>query len=173
MLYVTGYVLEPPLRDTVLGAVRAAKGAGNIVALDLSDPGVVQRQRDWLRSFVKEHVDIVFANEHEAEAFTGKPPLQALREMGAMTRVAIVKIGEKGCYIHRDRTIHVPAHLVTAVDTTGAGDAFAAGFLHAWLLGKPLETCGDLGSLLASRVIQQVGARLAALPENEIRALLG
>ena len=120
---------------------------------------------ETLKGIVREHIDIVFANEVEAEAFTGKSPEGALLDLAEHVDIAIVKLGAEGSLIKQGNTItKVAAHTVEAVDTTGAGDAYAAGFLYGFLNGQPLAKAGELGAYLAAEVIQQVGARLKELP---------
>jgi sugar/nucleoside kinase (ribokinase family) len=163
-LYVSSYLLEDPnLRAAAIAAMRAAKK----VALDLSDPSLVTRNKELLREVVAEHVDIVFANEGEAEAFTGKSPEDALLDLAELCDIAIVKLGAEGSLLKQGGTItKVAAHVVEAVDTTGAGDAYAAGVLYGLLKGEPLARCGQRGAILAAEVIQHMGARLPKVPES-------
>jgi sugar/nucleoside kinase (ribokinase family) len=171
IVYLTAYVLEHPnTRSVALELMRSAKGT---IALDLSDPALIRRSRELVLRAVRDHADIVFANEPEARALTGKDAPLALEELSSMARVAIVKVGKDGSLIREgNRTIHAKAHVVSAIDTTGAGDAYAAGFLLGYLKGKSLEICGELGSLLASKVITHIGARLSAIPEHDVKKLL-
>ncbi len=167
LLYVSTYYLTDPLAGTAAQELIArVRRHGGRLALDLSDPSVVGAEKDRIWKTLKNDVSIVFANELEARALTGKDPEEACYELAEHCEIAIVKIGERGSLIREEGHVtHVPAHVVPAVDTTGAGDAYAAGFLFGWLRKWPLEMAGGLGSLLASRVVQQIGARLDRLPE--------
>ncbi|MDD9952875.1 MAG: adenosine kinase [Candidatus Woesearchaeota archaeon] len=162
-LYLSNFILtDPQTQPAVLEAVKKAQKVG----LDLSDPNVVTANKEFLESFIKEHVDILLANELEAEAYTGKQPEAAVHELAELAEVAIVKIGKEGSLIgHQGSVIHVPALVVEAIDSTGAGDAYAAGFLHSYLKGESLEKAGALGAFVAAEVVQQIGARLDSLPE--------
>jgi sugar/nucleoside kinase (ribokinase family) len=121
-------------------------------------------------------VDIVFANEDEAMAFSGKnSPHEALVTISPQCRIAVVKLGKKGSLIkHKDKDKHheigcIPA---VAVDTTGAGDLYAAGFLYGLIHGYPLNVCGNIGSLLSGKVVEVVGAKLDERQWQEVEAAL-
>ncbi len=173
--YVSGYLLEDRhLREAALEAMRIARENGGRVAIDLSDPALMERIRaDTLALLRSGAFDIVFANEAEARALTGEDAESALAQLAAHAGVAVVKVGARGSLVRQGgETARVPAHVVTPVDTTGAGDAYAAGFLYGLIRGEPIATAGALGALLASEVITVVGARLQELPEKGIAALL-
>lgn len=144
-------------------AVEIARANGTAVALSLSDSFCVERHRDSFEEFVRDGVDIVVADEDEVNALVGTDhfddTLKALEDydnLFAMTR------SEQGSVIVRgDTTIVQPATAVdTVVDTTGAGDAYCAGFLYGWVNGRSLEDCARYGTACATRVIQQLGARI-------------
>jgi len=119
---------------------------------------------------VDHYIDIVFANEEEAKSFTGLKPEDALENLAGRCDIAVVKVGKEGAYIQQgNRKIHVPAIGDKVVDTTGAGDFFAAGFLGGLAKGYDLMKCGNLGSLLAGKVIRVVGAELLREDWEEIR----
>ncbi len=172
VLHLEGYQLEGKTRETVLHAVHLAKKYGTIISLDLSDGGVIRRNKEYLLEFVKNYVDIIFANELEAEDFTGKTEAEAAEEMGMATKIAIVKIGERGSYICRNNEIvHVPSFKAAAIDTTGAGDTYAAGFLYGYCRGWSVEKAGELGSRLAARIIEKKGVRFDAQEMETIKAM--
>jgi sugar/nucleoside kinase (ribokinase family) len=104
---------------------------------------------------------MVFANEDEARALTGKEPREALAEIASMARIAVVKTGKRGSLVQQgDTVIEIPPVDATVVDTTGAGDLYAAGFLYGMTRGLSLERCGAIGSLLGGNVIEVIGAKL-------------
>jgi len=134
---------------------------------------VVEANLDFLSTFVSEYVDILFANEEEAKAFTGKEPEEALDELSRLCDIAIVKVGKDGSFIKRGREKHqIRPISAQPVDTTGAGDAYAAGFLYGLVHHKELDRCGSIGSVLAGKVIEVVGAKMDESKWNEIEALM-
>ncbi|HEY5509801.1 MAG TPA: adenosine kinase [Prolixibacteraceae bacterium] len=154
----------------IMAAASAAKNAGLTIALDLASYNVVEANREILNELVDNYVDIVFANEEEAKSFTGMQPLDAVHNLASRCDIAVVKIGKEGAYIQQGSVLtHIPAAGDVVVDTTGAGDFFAAGFLVGIAKGYDLEKCGKLGALLASRVIRGPGAKLDEQEWVEIR----
>ena len=161
--YLEGYLWDPEeAKQAFREAARIAREAGRKVSLTLSDPFCVERHRDGFMELVKGNVDILFANEAEIMSLYQVDDFDeaAVRvkedcELAALTR------SEKGCVVvSGDHTAHVSAVPVAkVVDTTGAGDMFAAGFLYGYTQAKDLETCGKLGVLAASEIISHVGAR--------------
>ena len=119
----------------------------------------------------KRYVDIVFANEEEAKAFTGEEPEEALRVIAKKCSIAIVKVGANGSYIRKGtEEIKVSAIPVEKVlDTTGAGDYFAAGFLYGLTCGYSLEKCAKIGSILSGNVIQVIGTTISPERWDEIK----
>ncbi|MFA4945684.1 MAG: adenosine kinase [Lentisphaeria bacterium] len=167
--YVEGYLLFN--RDLLLHALGLAKAAGLQVCLDLASPEVVAAGRDILPRLLQEHVAAVFANEDEANAFAGGRGEEAgLAALAEHCPVAVVKLGRRGAWIrHGGGTVHAPAHPVQALDTTGAGDLWAAGFLHAWLHGADFATAGDFGARVAAAVVQVTGAEIPAAEWQRLR----
>ena len=156
----------------IMSAASMAKSAGLKVALDLASYNVVEAKLDAMNELVDHYVDIVFANEEEAKSFTGLKPEDALENLARRCDIAVVKIGKEGALIQQgNRKIHVPALGKEVIDTTGAGDYFAAGFLAGLAKGYDLEKCGNLGSLLSSKVIKVIGAELPAEDWIEIRKM--
>lgn len=173
ILHVEGYQLEDPnLRKTTLHAMEIAKANNTLISIDLADPGLVERNKEDLKKMVKDYANIVFANEKEAEKFTGKNPLEALDEISTMADIAIVKIGDKGSWIKRGQEkAFIEAYEVDAMDTTGAGDMYAAGFLYGYCNSLPLDKCGKIGSYVASKVVSQIGARLDTISKEDLEKL--
>lgn len=164
--YLEGYLWDPdPAREAFLQASKIAHDAGRKVALSLSDPFCVDRHRDGFIPFIEEHVDILFANEDEILSLFQVEDFDAAAEkIRGVVDIAALTRSEKGSVVvTADDTIAVPAAPVEhVVDTTGAGDAYAAGFLAAHTHGRDLETSAKLGGLLAAVIIQQIGARPTA-----------
>jgi len=174
--YLEGYLWdEPAAKDAIRRAAALAKEANRKVAFTLSDPFCVERHRDEFRDLVETNVDVLFANEDEitmlyaVDAFDDAARLVAENcEIAALTRGAhgsvVVGSGE------RHEIAAVP--IARLVDTTGAGDAYAAGFLFGLTHGHDLRTCGNLGSLGAAEVISQLGARPQSSLAGQVRRLL-
>lgn len=160
-LLIEGYLVQD--HDMILRAIELAKEAGLQVCMDLASPNVVRDDRDFFSLLINKYVDIVFANEEEARAFTGKEPEEALDVLGGLCSVAVVKLGARGSLLRKGtETVHVEAVAVEkVVDTTGAGDYFAAGFLYGLTCGYALEKCARIGSLLSGHIIQVIGAELS------------
>jgi len=170
IFFVEGYLVYN--HALITAAAVAAKTAGLTIALDLASYNVVEANLNLLNELVDNFVDIVFANEEEAKAFTGMEPLEAVANLAGRCDIAVVKIGKEGAYIQQGTHLyHVPAAGDLVVDTTGAGDFFAAGFLSGIAKEYDLEKCGKLGALLASRVIRVPGAKLAEETWVEIRKI--
>ena len=146
--------------ELIAGAVRTAKACGLKVAIDLASFNVVEANLEFLRSLIQDYVDIVFANEDEAKAFTGEgEPLNALQMLSELCELAVVKVGIKGALIKRgSEVVHVGIMAAAKrVDTTGAGDLYAAGFLSGLCEGLTLRQCGTIGAIVAGKVIEVVG----------------
>jgi len=157
--YIEGYLVQN--HDLVSKAAALANDAGLTIALDLASYNVVEENVGFLEEILSEYVDIVFANEDEAKAFTGKNPKDAAIELADLCNIAVVKVGAKGSLICRDNElIEIAATGTTCVDTTGAGDLYSSGFLYGYSLGLPLETCGKIASIVAGKVIMGYGARM-------------
>lgn len=159
-LHFTGYEFE--LRNrTIKKAVKIAKQHDTRISFDLGDPNVVLRNKRKLQYFLKK-VDVVFANEEEAKNFTGKQdPEKALEKLANYCEIAVVKIGKEGSLVKSGNTVHkVKGYKVKLVNTIGAGDGFAAGFLYGLCKDYDLEYSCKLGNFYASRIVRETGARL-------------
>ena len=171
IVYLEGYLFD---RDEAKAAFRQAASiatkAGREVALTLSDGFCVDRHRDEFRKLIKEQVDILFANESEITSLYQTSSFdEAAAQAAKDVKLAVLTRSAKGAVIrHEGKSIAVPAAPVAkVVDTTGAGDLYAAGFLYGYATGESLETCGKLGALAAAEIISHVGAR----PEQPLAAL--
>jgi sugar/nucleoside kinase (ribokinase family) len=157
--YMEGYLVFN--HDLIKTGVEMAKAAGLKVAIDLASFNVVEANLDFLKDLIKNNVDIVFANEEEARSFTGKEPEQALHEIAGMCELAVVKVGRQGSLIKRgNELIKVGAIKANAIDTTGAGDSYAAGFFYGLTHNFDLETCGKIAALVSGKVVEVMGANL-------------
>lgn len=171
--HVEGYLLFNP--DLLLSVCRTAQAAGCRISLDLGAFQVVEAMQGLLPGLLTEYIDIVFANEDEAAAFCGEQdPHVGLQALAKHCEIAVVKVGAKGAWIrHNDSCCHIPAHPVNeVVDTTGAGDLWAAGFLYGLLNDYPLDVCGHLGSVISSYIVQHPGASIPDHLWDEVRSVI-
>jgi len=172
MLHLEGYLA--PLQSLMETAMIKAKQFGMQVSLDLASYNVVESNLDFLQKIVAKYVDIVFANEEEAKAFTGLAnPVDALHELAKISKIAVVKIGKKGSLVQHGNEVHtVGITPAKSIDTTGAGDLYAAGFLFGLIKGLPLGKCGDVGALLAANVIEELGAKISDIRWEKVQQLI-
>ncbi len=158
-LYIEGYLVQD--RNLIMKAVKTAKECGLQVAIDLASFNIVEENRDFLLEVVEKYVDILFANEQEAETFTRhSDPVKALEAIAANCRLTVVKIGTRGAYIKHEGQEMIHVGIMAAaqrVDTTGAGDFYAAGFLAGLSQGLSLRQCGTIGAITAGKVIEVIG----------------
>lgn len=171
ILYIEGYLWDTDsAKEASRKAIRAAKGAGRKVALSLSDSFCVGRFRDEFLHLMRQDIDIVFANEDEAKSlFETEDFHVVIKKIKAWGGLAAITRSHHGSVVVQEHAHHaVPAHSVAkVVDTTGAGDLFAAGFLFGLTHDKSLTDCARLGGLAAAEVISHYGAR----PETSLRQL--
>ena len=159
ILYVEGYLVANP--NMLKKVVETAKAKGLTIAIDLASYNVVEESRDFLMDLVNNYVDIVFANEKEAFALTGMEPEAALHFIADRCQIAVVKVGAKGAFVQRGQeVVTIPPMEAHVVDTTGAGDMWAAGFLAGWVKGESLQRCGMMGAIVAKNIIEVVGAKM-------------
>ena len=173
VVHIEGYLLFNP--DLIQAALEAAKRAGALVSMDLASFTVVEQSLELLENLVADYVDILIANEDEARAFTGQPNEEAaLQALSKKAKIAILKIGPRGSYIScAGENIHIqPLGDGAALDTTGAGDLWAAGFLFGLVQGYAFEKCGQLGSACGYEVCQVIGAHIPEEGWNRIKKLL-
>ena len=158
--HVEGYWVQN--RELILAAMQMAKKSGLKISLDLASYNVVLENLDFLKQIAHDYVDILFANEEEAKAFTGKEPEEALDEIAAICEIAVVKLGAQGSYIKSGESKYEIAPMLNAacLDSTGAGDLYAAGFLYGLTKELPLPECGKIGSIVAGNIIQVIGSKL-------------
>ncbi len=159
IIHVEGYLVQN--HELLEAILKKANENGLTVSIDLASYNVVEDNLDFLRDMVKKYVDIVFANEEEAAAFTGMEPLQALNSISEICDIAVVKVGGDGSFIKQGKSIiNIPVDKIVPIDTTGAGDLYAAGFLYGIANNLGLKRSGEIGSMLATEVIQTIGAKI-------------
>lgn len=170
--HAEGYMLFLP--GVLPKAMSLAKQAGCTVSFDFSSFEVVRLFRKEIESILDQYVDIIFANEDEAREFCGTEnfePEQAAEKLNGICPVAAVKLGKKGALLRQGTEIcRVAPKAVKAVDTTGAGDLWQAGFLYGWLNGLGLRRAGELGSILGAEIVQVIGAEIPVNRWDTIKA---
>lgn len=168
-LYIEGYLLQD--HDLMLRAVQLAKEEGLQVCLNMASYNVVEAERDFFDQLIVKYVDIVFANESEALAYTGKTPHEALEEIASKCSIAVVKTGKEGSLVKKGTEVIqlLSCPVDNVLDTTGAGDFYAAGFMYGLTCGYSLEKCVQISTILATAVIQEVGTTLPAKKWDEIK----
>ena len=161
IFHVEGYLVQD--HNLIERSLVLAKEAGLTTSLDLASFNVVVENLGFLQSIVERYVDIVFANEEEARSFTGLPAEESALKIAEMCRIAVVKTGPKGSLVASDgRLLEIPPVDAKRVDTTGAGDLYASGFLYGFANGLPLEKSAMAGTILAACVIEKIGAKIPA-----------
>lgn len=159
ILHVEGYLIFN--NELIEKAMQTAKECGLTVSLDLASYNVVEANLEFLKYLVDKYVDILFANEEEAKAFTGKEPEEALEMISKVCDIAIVKVGEDGSFIKKGIFKHEEGVIrVKPIDSTGAGDNYAAGFLYGIMNNWDLAKCAKAGAILAGNVIEVIGATM-------------
>lgn len=171
-IYLEGYLFDKPqAKKAFMKAAELARESGTKVVLSLSDPFCVLRHREEFLDLIENHVDILFANEEELKIlFQTKALDEAVLEIKNKCEFAVITRGAEGALIIQGEERHdIPAEKVEdVVDTTGAGDLFAAGFLFGYTRGEDMKTCGRYGSIAAAAVIQHMGAR----PQEKLSGLM-
>ena len=158
-VHVEGYLIFN--HDLILRICQIAKEKGLQISMDMASYNIIEANYDFVKMLLTDYVDIIFANEEEAKAFTGKEGLEALEELSKYCDVAIVKVGKEGSWIKKEGQVtRVEAQLTEARDTTGAGDIYASGVLYGLLNGYTPAQCGDLASYLSARMVEHIGAKL-------------
>jgi sugar/nucleoside kinase (ribokinase family) len=177
VVYLEGYLWDPPeAQAAFLKAAAIAHDAGRTVALTLSDPFCVERHRESFRDLVDRHVDVLFANEAELLSLYQVDSFDdALQRVRAECNIAALTRSEKGSVVVAGEEVHVidAEPVVELVDTTGAGDLYAAGFLFGLTTGRDLATCGRIAGIAAAEVISHVGARPEVQLADVVRRRLG
>ena len=174
-LYVTGYLWDTDnQKEAVVKAMAAAKAAGVKVAFSLSDPFCVGRHKDDFLRLLADSIDVVFSNAEEARGMTDETDVYAAaRKLAALcSGIAIVTKDRDGSLIVDGDTVHeIPVYKVEAVDTTGAGDMYAAGVLYGLTQDLPLPIAGRIGAYTAAQVVAKLGPRLATIDHEAIAVI--
>lgn len=172
-VHIEGYAMFA--EDYFMRVLECAKDCGCAISLDLASFEVVRIKRRLLEHVLPDFINVVFSNEIEAETFFGKmSPEEHALKFNELCPVACVKLGKEGCRIATEgRVVSIGTPPVNAVDTTGAGDLWQAGFLHGYLRGLDIETCGRYGSILGSEVVQVIGAEIPGQRWSHIHQQLG
>jgi sugar/nucleoside kinase (ribokinase family) len=166
--YIEGYLVQN--RVLFEKSLRLAKSNNLTIALDLASYNVVADNKKFLSEIIREYVDIILANESEAESLTGKTVDKAMPELSDMADIAVIKLGSNGSLIKSGNEEHEIGIInVRAVDTTGAGDLYAAGFLYGLCRDLDLPKCGELGALLGGTVTENIGAKLSSEQWEQVK----
>jgi sugar/nucleoside kinase (ribokinase family) len=172
MFYCTGFMWDTEnQKEAVMLAIDRAKALGLLVAFDIADPFVAQRYRLEFLGLIPSRVDILFGNREEFRHMfgAGHGDQVLLRQAGRLCRLVVMKIGAEGCYVNEDGSIHrVAGFPVQAVDTTAAGDCFAAGFLFGRLRNQEVEACARLANRLAAAIVTVRGCDFLTLDARRV-----
>ena len=157
--YVEGYLVQN--REMIEKALRLANNAGLKICLDLASYNIVEENRAFFKTLISKYVDILFANEEEIVALNGKSPEESAVEIKEQVEIVVVKMGAEGSFcISGGDMVRIGVRPANPVDTTGAGDLYSAGFIYGHMNNHDPETCGKMGSILAGRVIELIGAKM-------------
>lgn len=158
--HIEGYLVQN--QELIRRAVELAHAAGCIISIDMASYNVVESNDAFLHDIVEKYVNIVFANETEARAFTKmRDPRASLQAISELCDIAVVKVGKDGSWVRSgDEEHYIEPWPARTVDATGAGDTYAAGFLYAHSLGMPLQVCGQVGSIIAAKVVEVIGTKV-------------
>ncbi|HON19317.1 MAG TPA: adenosine kinase [Salinivirgaceae bacterium] len=160
LIHIEGYLVQN--HELLMSIAKLAKANNMKISLDLASFNIVEENLTFLQDYVSEFVDILFANEEEAKSFTGKNREAALSDMAKIVETAVVKIGRDGSLVwHNGEYSKVGIIDAHPIDTTGAGDLYAAGFLYGLIEGKTSQQCGWYGAILSGHVIQNLGAKIS------------
>ena len=172
IFYVEGYLVANP--NMLNKAMETAKKCGLKIAIDLASYNMVEDHRDYMLQLINDYVDIIFANESEAMALSGMSAKASLDFIASKCEIAIVKVGKKGAYIKRGEELTIiDAGNYKPIDTTGAGDMWAAGFLAGFVKGESLKKCGQMGAIVAGNVIEVMGTKMDEARWNRVYETIG
>jgi sugar/nucleoside kinase (ribokinase family) len=174
ILHVEGYLLaDEKTREAAVAAMDFAVKHGTLVSLDLSAAWLITNNIAVMRDIVEKYVNIVFVNEDEALAFTGKQEQEALQAICDLCDIAVVKLGARGSLVQADGQVYmIDPHTVEVINTNGAGDMYAAGFLYGIAKGHDVELAGKVGSHVAALVVASPGARMHATHHSKLQDIL-
>lgn len=165
LVHLEGYTLNADLVTEKVGSL-----CESLLSFDLASFDIVLQHKKRIIPFIEDHVDILFCNEHEAKALTGLDAEVSCLELLKSVPYVVVTTSQNGGFVgHQDTVESYPAFKVDPIDTTGAGDIFSGGFLHAFLHNRPILECCELGARLASQVVQVIGTELSQETWNKFR----
>ena len=157
--YIEGYLVQN--RDMIQKALRLAASAGLKVCLDLASYNIVEDHREFFLEMIPQYVDVLFANEEEIRALSGLSPEQGARSIQDQAEMVVIKMGAEGSIcLSGGEMVRIGVRPSIPLDTTGAGDLYSSGFIYGLLNGMSPEICGKMGSVLAGRVIELIGAKM-------------
>lgn len=157
--YIEGYLVQD--KNMFEKALRLAKSADLTVCLDLASYNVVDENVGFFKSMIANYVNILFANEEEIRSLTGLDPEDGAIKTNELCDAVVIKLGAEGSFcVCREGMVRVGVRPSRVIDTTGAGDLFAAGFIYGHMKGLPAGICGKMGATLAGRVIELIGAKM-------------
>jgi len=174
--YIEGYLVQN--HEMIEKAMRLATQANQKICLDLASYNVVEDNLEFFKQLITKYVDILFANEEEIKALSGKNPEEGARDLEEMVDLAVIKMGAEGSFCASGgELVRVGVRPSNPIDTTGAGDLYAAGFIYGHMNGQNMETCGKMGAILSGRIIEFIGAKMDEanweILRREIQALMG
>lgn len=170
IFHIEGYLVQD--HELIEKAMRLAKESGCMVSLDLASYNVVNENHAFLKDLVHKYVDIVFANEDESFAYTHLNAEESVQNIAQQCDIAVVKVGKRGSYVQQgDKRYQIGAITTACTDSTGAGDLYAGGFLHALSDGFDIRRCGEIGTIAAGRVVEIIGTKLSEETWDEIRRI--
>ncbi|MEZ5198963.1 MAG: adenosine kinase [Bacteroidales bacterium] len=166
--HIEGYLVQN--HALIEKAVALAKEKGLKVTIDMASYNVVEENLEFLKKILKHYVDIVFANEEEAKSFSGEEPEEALIHFSELCDIAVVKTGKTGSMVKQGNVKHIIQPIVAnSIDTTGAGDMYAAGFIYGLIRGYSHDKCGAIGSIMAGKTIEVIGPKMDEMKWEEVK----
>lgn len=157
--YIEGYLVQD--RRMFEKALRLASKAGLTISLDLASYNIVEENVDFFKSMIAKYVDLLFANDEEIRALTGLVPEEGAEDISKICDIVVIKMGAEGSFCVCDQgMVRVGVRPAEAIDTTGAGDLYAAGFIYGHMKGLSPQSCGQIGAILAGRIIELIGAKM-------------
>lgn len=166
--HIEGYQLVD--QDLVIRMLKLAKKANVTISIDLGSVEIVRRNKKFIRDILRKYIDIVFYNEREAKVLTDLPASESCDKLAKLCDIAVVTMSERGSWVQRGSTkVYMEALSVNAIDTTGAGDLYASGFLHGYLKGYALKDCAWIAALVSSHVVKRIGPEISKSVWEEIR----
>ena len=173
--YIEGYLVQN--HEMIEKALRLAAYDNMKICLDLASYNVVEDNIEFFKELITKYVDILFANEEEIKALSGKSPEDGAQDLKDMVDLAVIKMGAEGSFCASGgEMVRIGVRPSKPIDTTGAGDLYAAGFIYGHMNGQSIETCGKMGAILSGRIIELIGAKMDEasweILRREIKALM-